>query len=69
MRLYSIWIFYRKNLQINGSFFASYGTHFMNIFMLLVWVFYVSGMQDTKITEAYLPNGQGCVQASHPLTL
>ena len=39
MRLYSIWIFYRKNLQINGTFFASYGTHFMTIFILLVWGF------------------------------
>ena len=62
MRLCSIWIFYQKNLQINRSFFASYGTHFMNIIILLPWGFLSvrdSGHRGNKITEAYLPNGKG----------
>ena len=72
MRLCSIWIFYQNNLQINQSFFASYGMHFMNIIILLLWRFLCirdAGHRGNKITEAYLPNGQGRVQASHPLTL
>ena len=51
-RNYTDRIFYQRNLQIDRSFFASYGNM---PWIILFWVFgdfYASGMQDPEITKS-----------------